>query len=315
MLLRVFDLTAIGIETDDTNTSRKADWDDAEVPVMEGSNLDGLRLEGTSNSLGLRDDEYPLVTKNFRILAVGDSFTYGLKLTNASSWPKLTEKYLHEDGFKDIEVLNAGRPNTDTEFQYTLFTKYMSQYKPNMVIISFIINDCSDTCSNCGAVDLKKELDNIIKGSKKWYSSRLLTMIRLAYYKYFLTKITMHDYFKSYEQKNSKEFRSCKNAFLKFKKASEEMHFKLVVVIYPLIYKLGQNYPFLPIHNKMLEFFKTAGIETYDLTPAFDGNRDIDLWIQGTDSHPNRKANMIAAKRIAEIIKSHISPTKQNHGL
>jgi len=310
MVLRIFDFATINIDWYYAENIQKVVWDDSEVPNVGSSELDGLKLEGTSNSLGLRDEEYPLLTKNFRILAIGDSFTYGFKLANASSWPKLAEQYLREDGWKDVEILNAGRPNTDTQSQYNFFKKYTSKYKPDMVVINYIINDCSKVCSNCGVVDLKGELGNIVKGSKKWYSSKLLTMIRLIYHKYILTKVTMHNYFKSYEHENSENFLGCKNAFLGFKKMSEEMNFKLIVVIYPLLYKLDENYPFIPIHNKMLEFFKVAGIPAYDLTPVFYGHKDTDLWVQVVDSHPNRKANTIAALRIAEIIKSH-SPSKR----
>ena len=53
-------------------------------------------------------------------------------------------------------------------------------------------------------------------------------------------------------------------------------------------------------------FFKQSGIEAYDLTPSFYGYKDTDLWLSNADSHPNIKANEIAAERIAEIIKQYI---------
>ncbi len=306
IILRFFEFAPIAINWHYAENDRANNWNHVEVSDVGTSVLNGMTLEGESNSLGLRDAEYPLQTEKFRILAVGDSFTYGFKLTNASSWPKLTEKYLHEAGWDDIEILNGGRPGADTQFQYDLFRKYTSRYKPDMVIIGFLINDCAaDVCSNCGAVDLKRELDNIIEQKKKWYSSRLLTTIRTAYYKHILTKTTINEYFTPYRTE-SKELQECKEAFLDFKKMSEAMNFKLIVVIYPKLYKLDEKHPFHPIHDTMLRFFSSYDIEAYDLTPSFYGRKDIDLWVEGSDSHPNRKANKIAARRIGEIIENYL---------
>lgn len=307
IILRVLDSTNIKMVWDYAEVETpKTHWDEAEDAVVEKSTFNGMVLEGEVYSLGLRENtSYPLNTDKYRILAVGDSFTYGFKLTNESSWPELTEDFLVKAGWNNIEILNSGRPGTDTHFQSEFFKKYTSQYNPDMVVIGFIINDCTTLCSSCGTVELKETIDKINRYKRNPYASRLLTTLQLVYYKNILSKMTIHDYFESYED-DSKEFRLCREAFLNFKKLSEEMNFKLIVFIYPMLYELNEGHPFFPIHNKMLDFFAANGILAHDLTPAFFGQNDTDLWVQSSDSHPDREANTIAAKKIASVLASYL---------
>ena len=269
----------------------------------------GLELEGQFNSMGLRDKEYSFDHEHYRVLALGDSFTYGLWLKNSNSWPKKAEQYLHNNGYNAVKILNGGIPGLDTKKEYEFFRNYSYRYKPNMVIIGFLINDASYLCSNYEAVDLKKKLDSFWKNAKNRCGLYTLNYIRFAYLKYKLTKATIKEYSDPYDRESA-SFQQCKKAFLDFKELSKNNNFELVVVIYPMLVQLNKNYPFNNIHKKMEKFFKEAEIEAYDLTPAFYGYPDTDLWISDQDSHPNKKANEIAAKRIVTIITKHYNKAK-----
>jgi len=273
------------------------------------SKFDGSLLEGETNSLGLRDKEYDVSHTTYRILAIGDSFTYGYKLKNVNSWPKKAEAYLQKNGYANVEILNGGRPGTDTRWQYQFFTKYTSKYSPNMVVIAFLINDCTSLCSNCGPVKLKNAFDAAIKDNSGIFKLYLARYIRLAYLKYGMTKNTIKEYHIPYKN-HAKEYQDCKDAFLAFKKASDNKHFKLIVVIYPMLYHLDKQFPFSDIHEQMISFFESVGIKAYDLTAAFYGFKDVDLWISDDDSHPNKIANEIAGKKIAEIITEYFGSSR-----
>ncbi|MCK5863413.1 MAG: hypothetical protein KAH38_13065, partial [Candidatus Hydrogenedentes bacterium] len=52
------------------------------------------------NSIGIRDRELPRDRGDtYRILAIGDSYTYGWGVAREESWPCLMEKQLQEDGY------------------------------------------------------------------------------------------------------------------------------------------------------------------------------------------------------------------------
>lgn len=96
------------------------------------------------NSLGFRDNEFLENKSNntIRIIAMGDSFTYGWQVNLSDSYPKQLEALLNkQDQTKQYEVLNLGIPGYDIWNVANLFVKRAYRFSPDMVIISFIDND------------------------------------------------------------------------------------------------------------------------------------------------------------------------------
>ncbi len=92
------------------------------------------------NSLGLRNNEFSTVKKDsvFRVLCIGDSWTFGWGVNIENSWPMQLENYLHSEGYFKIEVINCGSPG-----QYTsTHKKYMSELvpllKPDLVLLGVL---------------------------------------------------------------------------------------------------------------------------------------------------------------------------------
>lgn len=101
------------------------------------------------NSLGLRDREYdPKPARGVRrVLAIGDSQTFGNGVAEADSWPKQVERQLNEkaqaDGVKGWEVLNAGIPGTDSWQHEIWLGRLLDAYAPDAVVLGFYVNDVS----------------------------------------------------------------------------------------------------------------------------------------------------------------------------
>lgn len=120
-------------------------------PNVEGWNT-SLRGEYSAyikiNSKGLRDQEYPYHkgTGAFRILILGDSFTAGLQLPEAETFPKLLEARLKQHNpQRKFEVINAGVVGYSTDKQLAYFTQEGYKYQPDLVILAFFIgNDLTD---------------------------------------------------------------------------------------------------------------------------------------------------------------------------
>ncbi|MCW8926483.1 MAG: SGNH/GDSL hydrolase family protein [Xanthomonadales bacterium] len=253
------------------------------------------------NSLGLRDKEYILEHDTYRILALGDSFTYGLALKNASSWPKLLERELRSSGHSKVEVLNGGRPGTDTKWQLQYYEEYGHQYNPDLVLVGFLINDCTGQCSNCGAIKLKEKFEAQLQRTSDGFHSEILRVIHLTKLKREMEQETLMHYMRPYLN-HSQRYQACTEAFRKLKHTVEQNGSQLIVFIYPMLYGLNDQFPFTPIHDRMLAFFGKENISAFDITSAFFGEKDTELWLHAGDSHPNKKANTIAAKRIANEI-------------
>ena len=97
-----------------------------------------------TNSVGIRDSEYASVSTPgvYRILALGDSQTFGNGLELADTWPKQLEANLNQVGnSKAVEVLNAGLPASDTWQHEIILKRLLSIYQPDAVVLAFYVND------------------------------------------------------------------------------------------------------------------------------------------------------------------------------
>ncbi|HAO46891.1 MAG TPA: hypothetical protein PLZ45_08090, partial [Ferruginibacter sp.] len=91
------------------------------------------------NSLGLRNAEIDIDKKeNFRILCVGDSWTFGWGVNIENSWPASLERYLKENGISHVQVINAGKPGMYSRSYKTALRKMIPALKPDLVILGML---------------------------------------------------------------------------------------------------------------------------------------------------------------------------------
>jgi lysophospholipase L1-like esterase len=96
------------------------------------------------NSLGYRGDEIilPKPEGQFRIVCLGGSTTYTTELADFQmSYPYLLEKELHERGFKNINVVNAGVGAYTSWESLINFELRVLDLDPDMIIIYHGVND------------------------------------------------------------------------------------------------------------------------------------------------------------------------------
>jgi len=96
----------------------------------------------TTNSQGIRDREFsnypePDIT---RILAIGDSWTFGPGVELKDTWPKQLETLLNETG-KKFEVINTGVSGYSTQNYLRTLKKFNNIYHPTTVIVMTTVND------------------------------------------------------------------------------------------------------------------------------------------------------------------------------
>jgi lysophospholipase L1-like esterase len=94
-----------------------------------------------TNSLGFRDREFDLEkTAKTRILALGDSFTFGFGVEANQAWPKALEAHLRAAGY-DLEIANLGRPAGSPREYAAIAEKAIPLLKPDWVIVAVLQGD------------------------------------------------------------------------------------------------------------------------------------------------------------------------------
>src|SRR5262245_23613953 len=90
----------------------------------------------TINSLGMRDEEVPgKPPDEFRIVALGDSFTYGHGVQLVESYPKVLESFLRAER-ATLRVINCGQPGYGLDQTYKLALQAQRlDLDPDLVLI------------------------------------------------------------------------------------------------------------------------------------------------------------------------------------
>jgi len=97
-----------------------------------------------TNSIGIRESEHTLwpTPGTNRILALGDSQTFGNGLELSDTWPKQLETELNQlNNNLQFEVINSGIPGSDTWQHEIILERMISNYHPDIVILAFYVND------------------------------------------------------------------------------------------------------------------------------------------------------------------------------
>jgi len=100
-----------------------------------------------TNSVGLRNTEELNPDENvIRVLAIGDSFTFGAYVHNHETWPARLEEHLNALLLPNaqVQVLNAGIPGYTIEDELSYIREKGLALQPDLVILGFYTNDIFD---------------------------------------------------------------------------------------------------------------------------------------------------------------------------
>jgi lysophospholipase L1-like esterase len=108
------------------------------------------------NRQGFRDVEHATekAAGTFRILGLGDSFTYGVGVTLEETYLSRLEQMLNAraGAHPRVEIVKAGIPRYFPEPERILLEKYGLAYRPDLVVVGFLPNDVIDTYFGLAAV-------------------------------------------------------------------------------------------------------------------------------------------------------------------
>lgn len=101
-----------------------------------------------TNTLGFRDPEdYLLVNKpegRLRIVALGDSHTFGLDVGDGATYPAKLQALLNKAaGEKRFEVVNAGVPGYSSRQGLIYLAREIERLSPDLIVFQFGSNDAS----------------------------------------------------------------------------------------------------------------------------------------------------------------------------
>lgn len=257
----------------------------------------------TTNSLGLRSDyeiTFQLPENTRRVLALGDSYTFGFGVEGNETYPFFLEKLLNANpgGRYKFQVINAGfASGSATDSQYLYLREIGYKFSPEVVTLGFCLaNDLIDIESNNWILDKSGNLEKIINTRDRFIMAVLKKSALIAVLKH----LSLHNKVekKSVEPLNLRTMEKVSFLLKKIQQLGKEQRFTfLMVIVPPPQLVLNENYTgqWNEIRKNLISFCKQNNILYVDLTGELEKNSYFPGHV-----HFSKEGN----QRVAEIIKN-----------
>ncbi len=238
----------------------------------------------------------------FRILVVGDSFTWGVGVYSDDTYADRLERRLNAlDPEVPIEVIAWARPGWNTEQELEAVREELPRLQPDLMILGFVLNDPEPS------VYRQRDVSQLVLERRTpggWLSAFLHRRSRIYYtlYERFENVRQRRDLTAFYHDfyRDSPAWRACVRALMGFKSLAREHSFPLLLVIFPVFDSdLDEDYPYRDLHETVRATAEGLEITVLDLLPTYKGMEARRLAIVPfTDAHPNELAHRIASDQL-----------------
>ncbi len=249
-----------------------------------------------------------------RILALGDSYTWGDRIASTDSvWPARLERLLDAQypGIR-FEVINTAQKGYTTRNEAELLRRLGWQFHPDLVLMQFLSNDPLPS-----GPDLSRSSTADYLHWHHLVPARFATgAIRHSALREYLTVKTNLLLEPTGTRFSTPLFRDDYVGWHQFQDALRDVadssaarHTPVDFVAFPMFVRgtwTAQNFPERPLNTKAERFAASLGLQTFDLVPAFaaqGGNWDR-WWATPYDTHPSAAAQAVAARAIAAELES-----------
>ncbi len=261
------------------------------------------------NSRGFRDLEraIPKPAGVRRVVCLGDSFTWGVRVLFDDAWPRRLERLLSLDRGEVWEAVNLGEPGFNSVQEAARLAAQGFAYQPDVVVVAYVLNDSEDE----NAAEARR--------AQAWVDARSSPPSRVwalldhsALVRTVRTRISATlenrqriDDFRSMYADDYPGWVAGRRALHEMGGLCRERGVPLVVAIFPLLGNpLDERYPFEGIHARVAQAAGEAGAKVVDLLPYYRGLDWRLLVVDGADDeHPNEVAYRIASQVIAKAVE------------
>jgi len=266
------------------------------------------------NSLGFRGEQVALEKSpgKFRILCLGDSFTFGSYVNDEDTFPHLLEEKLRGHGIH-AEVINAGVGGT-TIVDQAYFLRKALVMKPDLVLLTFSENDVDDLSKIV-------PLHVTLAANRKWKSGSIAPLyqavrdtalfnfallVRARYAEFRRPRAVTND---SSAGTNESEqlWEKYEREFEKLTKFLESRSIPFVFAVFPSNYRIGRELEPGNRLERATEVAERHGVQVVDLLTPLQASHLLpsDLYLLPFDGHPSRQGYEIVSDAMASYFISH----------
>jgi hypothetical protein len=277
-------------------------------------------VENRINANGFRGNEFQTEKPShvFRMAFLGDSFTFGEGVKFEDTYSEKVSTLLQQKYGKQSKVFesyNFGVGGYNTAQEVFLLNKVVLATHPDIIILGYTLNDAEPELFRLNPATREWERrareEVISEGNADklppksfLFRSRIAQWIWQLISKRGLAQQTERYYKQLYGPENPgwKVTQASLQALINL---CESRRIHCYIVCFPLLFKLGPDYPFKDIHAMIRgEIWPESRryVHFIDLFDRLEGKKDTDLWVHPTDQHPNELVHEIAAEALVDSI-------------
>lgn len=275
------------------------------------------------NPLGFRGPAFSRKPEEaYRLVCLGDSFTFGEGVRNEDTYPEVAARLLRKDG-RQTDACNLGVGDYNTKQSLDVLNRFGFDLKPDVVVLGYTLNDAEPPLfqiDSASGQPVRRDREMSIEAEAAprkppgsgIYRLRLAQAFWNARHQRKLTQQTI-DYYLSVNAPFGEGWIDSESALREMISRCRERDVPCVVVMFPLLFELSDDYPFRDVHRRVGEMVTGSGGHFIDLLPALTGRNPAELIVHPTDQHPNEKVHEIAGKLVAAEIERHALTGKTAH--
>ena len=279
---------------------------------IPGSTVQAGDVIAHYNSAGFRDGEHTIekAVGTTRILVLGDSVTEGYGVKQDAMFASQIQSIL---GNK-FEIINRGMSGLNTPQEVHVLDAEGLQYKPDIVLLNFVLNDCEfftelDALSRYqdmkdsrialfGGTTVDPRFKRLLKSSALIY----FVKIRVAHLLALMSgENRQSDYIALWNKPECRE--RVLDGFNALHRLKEEHGFDVEVLIWPVLVNY-EHYEFSFVHEWVAQVAEQRGFKVLDLLSVYSPKRYGALQINAEDHwHPNGAGHLLAAEAYVNWIR------------
>jgi len=250
------------------------------------------------NSYGFRDYEYSLEkpANTYRIIALGDSHTFGAGVNLTDSYPKILEQLLNErNDSRKYEVLNFGIPGANLVEKIELLKEKGVSFNPDLVILQWNADD------RVNRTEWEEFIDSYIE---RYLTEHNLSKEMLDRFSYEEIRSEAEAAYIRMKFMNDSAYRlraELEEEFKELEEITQKRGIKVVILLF-------HTTLFLPSSNEKQILKDIADKYKWPVIDC-DKYARIEYILDKNDSHPNQLGHkLIALEVYKKLIESSIIP-------
>lgn len=252
----------------------------------------------------------------FRIVTVGDSFTWGDGVLAEDAYPRRLERLLWaRDLPVRVEVHIISRPGWSSADEASALAARWDRLRPDLLIVGYVLNDPLPPPGAANeALREPTHRRRPDEGLSTWlYRHSFLYSLVWDRLENTRQRRAFREHYELLHSPDQPGWKRARYSLRSMQKLAAEDDVPAVLVIFPVFdFEDWDRYAYTDIHHLLRHTGRSMGYEVLDLLPTYRGVEGVRLpVVPFTDAHPDELAHRLAAQSIAEfLLKEELIPTR-----